>query len=529
MKINYKYILGLALIFIASGLVFQSCTKNFEDINTDPYSPIDSDLEADFVVIGEPIKEAQMNFYTFNPVWVMQLQQNLIGDVYSGYMMPPTPFAGNINNMTYALVNGWNGFPWSVAYSSVMNPLAKSAKNALVDAKYENFIAWGKICRVEAMHRVSDIYGPLVYSQFGLPASDGSFGYDCQEDLYSQFFTDLQEGIDVLTLYANDPDLPKVFANFDLVYGGSYTKWIKFANSLRLRLAIRISNINPALAQAEAEKSIKNSFGLLASNDENFLVDGKLPHPLNTINNAWNDVRMGASMESILGGFEDPRQSAYFQTSEIEPGVFKGIRAGIDIQAKSDYQPFSKLVDLSLVQLMTCSEVTFLKAEGALRGWDMGGTAQEFYEEGIRLSFEQYGLDATDYINNNVLSPMAYADPVADINNIDAASAVTIKWDEADDNEMKLEKIITQKWIAMFPDGQEAWSEFRRTGYPKQFPVMENNSGGTISTEDFIKRINFVDSEYNANPVGVQSALDCLDGPDNGGTNLWWDVDGGNF
>jgi hypothetical protein len=527
MKKNYKYILGMALMFIATGLFFQSCTKNFEDINTDPYGPVDSDLEADYVIIGEPFRQVQMNFYTFNPVWVFQLQQNLIGDVYSGYMMPPTPFAGNINNMTYALVNGWNGFPWSVAYENIMNPLAKVEKKAA--GKFDNFVGWAKICRVEGMHRLSDIYGPLVYSQYGIPAADGSFPYDCQESLYDQFFKDLQEGIDYLTPYANDPAAPKAFTRFDLVYNGDYASWIRFANSLRLRLAMRISKVDPARAQAEAEKSINNPFGVLTSNDQNFMVNGKLDHPLNTINNAWNDIRMGAPMESILGGLQDPREAAYFQTSEIEDGTFKGIRSGLDIKAKADYQPFSKLGDLGLVQLMTCSEISFIRAEGALRGWNMGGTAQHFYEEGIRLSFEQHGLDASDYINNDVLTPMDYTDPVNADNNIAAATDLTVKWNDADDNERKLEKIITQKWIAMFPDGQEAWSEFRRTGYPKLFPNMVNYSGGTISTDEFIKRVNFVDSEYQANPAGVAGAVECLGGADNGGTNLWWDVDGGNF
>jgi hypothetical protein len=77
----------------------------------------------------------------------------------------------------------------------------------------------------------------------------------------------------------------------------------------------------------------------------------------------------------------------------------------------------------------------------------------------------------------------------------------------------------------MYPDGQEAWSEFRRTGYPKLFPVTVNNSGGTISTEDFIKRVNFVSDEYETNPDGVATGVACLDGPDNGGTSLWWDID----
>ncbi len=527
MKKNYKYIVGLALMFFVNGLVFQSCTKNFEEINTDPYGPLDKDLEADYVIIGEPFKQVQLNFYTFNPAWVMQLQQNLIADVYSGYMMPPTPFRGNINNMTYALVNGWNGFPWSVAYENVMSPLAKVEDKAA--GKFENFVGWAKICRVEGMHRVSDIYGPLVYSQYGIPAADGSFPYDSQAQLYDQFFKQLKEGVDILTPYADDPNAVKSFTRFDLVYAGDYVKWIKFANSLRLRLAIRIAKVDPARAKTEAEAAVSNKFGLLSANDENFLVDGKLPHPLNTINDAWGDIRMNASMESILGGFNDPRESVYFQTSEITPGSFKGIRSGIAIAAKSDYVTFSKLVNLSLVQLMTSSEVSFLKAEGALRGWNMGGTAQHFYEQGITLSFAQYGLNASAYLNNSVLTPMAYTDPKNSANNIAAASNITVKWDDADNNERKLEKIITQKWIAMFPDGQEAWSEFRRTGYPKQFPVMVNLSGGTISTADFIKRINFVDSEYQANPAGVAGAVSSLGGPDTGGTNLWWDKDGGNF
>ncbi|WP_431215537.1 SusD/RagB family nutrient-binding outer membrane lipoprotein [Puia sp. P3] len=86
-----------------------------------------------------------------------------------------------------------------------------------------------------------------------------------------------------------------------------------------------------------------------------------------------------------------------------------------------------------------------------------------------------------------------------------------------------LEQIITQKWLALYPDGQEAWTEFRRTGYPKLFPVVVNNSGGTISTTGFIRRINFAQTEKNTNSGAVDAAVQLLGGPDNGGTRLWWD------
>jgi hypothetical protein len=86
-----------------------------------------------------------------------------------------------------------------------------------------------------------------------------------------------------------------------------------------------------------------------------------------------------------------------------------------------------------------------------------------------------------------------------------------------------MERIITQKWIAMFPEGQEAWTEYRRTGYPKLFPVVNNNSGGTISTDVQIRRLPFPQNEYNTNATEVNKAIQLLGGADNGGTRLWWD------
>ncbi|MGE8341579.1 MAG: SusD/RagB family nutrient-binding outer membrane lipoprotein, partial [Flavobacterium sp.] len=95
--------------------------------------------------------------------------------------------------------------------------------------------------------------------------------------------------------------------------------------------------------------------------------------------------------------------------------------------------------------------------------------------------------------------------------------------------EENLEKIITQKWIATYPDGQEAWSEFRRTGYPKLFRIKNNKSGGVISTELGVRRLPFAQSEEASNPAGVASGVTALGGPDNGATRLWWDVDAPNF
>ena len=517
-----KIMLSLsAIVLVAAGLfTFQSCTKDFEEINRDPYAATDEQLP-----VGEEFKQVLQNIYSYSPAWVTQLQQNLIGDVYSGYMMPPTPFRGNSNNMTYDLVDGWNEWPWNVAYQSVMAPLASVDRKA--GTNFPEFNAWAKICRVAAMHRVSDIYGPIIYSSYGVLTPNGGVAYDCQEVAYDLFFKDLDAAIATLTPLVNDANATANFTKFDLVYSGDITKWVKFANSLRLRLAIRISKVDATRAKIEGEKSLAHPLGVITSNDGNFLVtsaDGTT-HPLNVMDNAWNDIRMGAPMESILTGYNDPRLPKYFESSLIVPGQFKGIRLGIAIASKSDYEGFSALVDLDKVQLMTAAEVFFLRAEGALRNWNMGGTAQSLYEQGIQVSFDQYGLgSAANYIAGTTL-PAPYVDPVNAGNNAGPAGNVDVKWDDAASQETKLEQIITQKWISMYPDGQEAWSEYRRTGFPRLYPVLVNNSAGKINTQAGIKRINMPAPEYRTNKEEVTKAVQCLGGPDNGGTSLWWDVD----
>jgi hypothetical protein len=531
MKKHYKYIFSIAT---ATTLMVSSCTKNFKEYNTNPYGATNEDLLPDYGLVVAQLQEAQKTIYVYQPAWVTQLQQNLMADVYSGYMMPPTPFRGNSNNMNYDLVDGWNVWALNPAYSSsvgsVMNPI--SNVEATTKATAPDLYAMAKIIKVEAMHRVSDIFGPIMYSKYKTRADDGGYDYDSQQEAYNNFFKDLNEAIAILTPLRAQASTP-TFKNADLAYAGSYASWLKFANSLRLRLALRIVKADATKAKAEGEAALANAGGLLSAATDDFNINiGATTHPLNTINNAWADIRMGAPMESFLKGYNDPRLPKYFvpATDPAVVGQYKGIRNGIDIDAKSRYQGYSAMVTFpSKIQLMTAAEVWFLKAEAALRGWTgVGNTAKESYENGIKTSFSQYSLSAGAYINDGSSKPAAYVDPKAitpgqnDVTG-SALSTITIKWEEGDAFERKLERIITQKWISMFPEGQEAWSEFRRTGYPKLFPVVINNSGGKVSTATFIRRVNIPPDEYLTNPKGAQRAAATLGGPDNGGTRLWWD------
>ncbi len=324
------------------------------------------------------------------------------------------------------------------------------------------------------------------------------------------------------------------FIPFDMSsLGGDIAKWRKYANSLRLRLAMRIVKKDPALAKAQGELSLASNAGLLDATD--MFINTGFTNPIATISGSWGDIRMSAEMESILKGFKDNRISKYFNPAEAPSlaGAYKGIRMGIAIETKGQYIGHStvgSVVDGETMQWMSASEVHFLKAEAALRGWSGAGDAKTNYENGVKASFIQHNVAGVDaYLADNTSTPADFVDALNPVNNIAYASEVKIAYNSAGTNEEKLEQIITQKWIAMFPDGQEAWSEFRRTGYPKIFPVVINNSGGTIDTNIQIRRINFVENEKNTNAANVTTAVGYLNGPDNGGTRLWWDKAGSNF
>lgn len=530
MKNIFKYTLAS---IVAMNLT--NCTGDFESINTNPYGISQESLTQQNNHIGSRFSPLFSNVIRAEPAWNYQLQQNLNADVFSGYMTAPTPFAGNINNQTYALVNGWNGFIWSDAYDSndgngVM-PYAREIKQQVELSGDENgmkFIYLSNIIRVMAMHRISDVFGPIRYSKYNDYDTTGE--YDSQETAYKTFFADLDEAIAGLETFEDDAQ----FTAFDQSnFDGDIAKWRSFANSLRLRLAIRVSKVDPALAKNEGEKALASNAGLLEST--NMLVDmGGFVHPILTISTVWGDVCMSAEMESILKGFNDNRISKYFSApADASLGDYKGVRMGIEIEAKTQYGSHSLIgeaVEGSDKVWMTSAEVFFLKAEAALRGWSGAGDAKSNYEAGVRASFEQFGVSGVDaYLADSTSTPADFVDALNPTNNIAYASDVKIAFNDAASNEEKLEQIITQKWIAMFPDGQEAWSEFRRTGYPRIFPVVVNNSGGNIDTNIQIRRINFVDVEKNTNGANVQTAVGYLNGPDNGGTRLWWDTGAANF
>jgi hypothetical protein len=313
---------------------------------------------------------------------------------------------------------------------------------------------------------------------------------------------------------------------------------------MRLRLAIRISKVNPSLAKTQGEKAMSDPAGLISANSENFnvsLYGDKLP--MNVICFEWGDTRMGGAMESFGVGLKDDRITKYFApvtdaslVSDHPTWPYKGIHSGAFLAAKDQRLPYSTINEsfksVTSRRFFTYSEVCHLKAEAALRGWAGAGDAKTNYENGVRASFADWGAGGVDaYLADATSKPINYVDPKEPKNNFTSRSDITVAWNDADSNERKLEKIITQKWFNNFTNSLEAWVDHRRTGYPKLPYNAKNDSStdwGVIAADDFIKRMPFTTGERNNNKDGVADATSKLGGPDLISTRLWWDTGNAN-
>lgn len=525
-----------------------ACTGHFKDLNTDKTGITDEDMQIDWNHFGIPLGVIQQGIY-FNydfgkgKNWTYQLMQNLSADMFCGYMHDYKPLNGGTHNSDYNLQNGWNGTFWEYTYAYIMPQIKRLEDSTRVKQPF--FYAITKILKVEVMHRVSDYYGPIIYSNFGVLRS--VYQPDVQQDVYYSFFDDLKEAVEILDDYTDDSVGVSEFPRFDILMDGEIASWIRFANSLRMRLAIRIAMADPEKARSEFREAFNDRHGYFEESFEGAKVSTRqgYTNPLGEINRVWGEAYMNASMESILNGFDDPRRDVFFEPckedarlrdqdgrdSVVIPlkGQYRGIRQGT-MFAHPYYAALSKIyvnVNSDAI-LMTAAEVWFLRAEAALRGWtsEDAGTC---YESGVKCSFAQWQVSGVEAYLQSDNRAADYKDVFTAGNDIKARCSVTPRWDPAASSEMKLERIITQKWLAIFPEGCEAWAEQRRTGYPRLFPVKYNNSrNGCIDTEIMIRRLNFPSSIYDESAEQYEVLVKALGGDDHAGSRLWWDT-GRNF
>ena len=516
--------LFIALLFMG---VLASCTKNFETTNQNPYQITDELLKQDFNLVGSPFSGMLYELYGNQG---SQIEEDLCYDSWMGYMNTPTPFVGNVNNTTYYI--RWNSY-WGRSYGNVMSPSKQVIKLA-TDNSLPLFATWAKFIRIMSISKLTAIYGPVIYSNYG--TTSNSILYDKESDLYTRFFAQLDS---IQTDFAANKAYAG-FNKFDPTYKGSIPKWQKAVNTMRLRLAMRLAKVAPAIAKTQGEKAMADAAGLIESNADNLMISqlGNIM-PVGMICFQWDDTRMGGVIESFMVGLKDGRIGKYFSSPDAvslyadHPSVpYKGIRNGAYVDAKIDRVPYSRVsYDFNTAptrRYFTAAEVAFLKAEAALRGWAGAGDAKTNYENGVRLSFADWGAGGVDsYLADATSTPISYVDPKDARNNFAASSTITVAWNAGDSNELKLEKIMTQKWLNNFTNSLESWVDFRRTGYPKIPHVAKNDSNadwGVIPADQWIKRMPFVNAERTGSTAAVADATSKLGGPDLISTRLWWDT-----
>jgi hypothetical protein len=524
-----RFCLGVLLVGFAA-----SCTDDFTELNTDP-----KNFTQDAVTSSEYPLFVKRALYTPNYLpfdqarGPFQLSHSLFSDVYANYFATTAP---NFDSDQFDLVGGWLNGAYRYFYQRAA-PNIKFAEDTAEELGFTLENAMMKVWRVYAYHRITDYWGPIPYSNFG--NGETQVAYDSQDAIYSDFFTSLAEAITVLKSNAGGTSF---LSDNDVIFQGNVDAWLKFANTLRLRLAMRVRYVDAALAQSNAEAAVAD--GVMLSNDDNAVIDTDLnfTNSYTTITQ-WGEFRMSADIESILKGYEDPRIQTYFAPAVIpdpadDPaGVefpYEGMRNGQTAESKATINfndEASNMADPYTLggdpgpswTVMAASEAFFLRAEGALVGWAMGGTSEDLYNQGIVANHTQLGYDGTnlsgdDYVTS-ALTPASF-----DGGTTPPASTMPIAYNPGGSVEEQLEQIITQKWIALWPDSEEAYAERRRTGYPTLYNRL-NSLNPDIAVDEIPRRMTYTATEYADNTAETEAAVSSLlGGPDLGTTRLWWDV-----
>lgn len=520
-----------------------------------------------------------------------QYQFALGTDLYAQYGVLPHssfPYTGIRMTSTYNIDSKVYGGAMSI-FTNLKAPIVSLLNHPVVDSIPELKAIYLLLYNYAAIE-VCDIYGPFPYKDYLFDESVHPYQYDDVRNIYHAVVEDINQ---IVACFKHFQQKPISYQDAMAVILSTHSRlffeselhdnmnrladnWRRFANSLKLRLAMHIVKVDPITAQQWAEEAVTD--GVIEDETHEVAFRGLelgYTHPLIQINH-WNDWRMSASMESMLKSLNHPyiridenlgiidgylfnknsNPIVNKKTGEITPANSRivGIRSGTHIgesqgYSENQYVAFSKLnaenFDNAPLYLMKLSEVCFLRAEGAIRSWNMNGAAKDFYEKGIRhAGFEDrkgksasyngtnyYDAMVESYLQQEEAIPYTYIDPTGETADIESVTKIGVKWNENDDLDTKLEKIITQKYIAGFPYSLEAWTDLRRTGYPKLFEVLNaNEADGSLKQGDIIRRLYFPDRNNPEVRQDIQeTGLKALGGNDWLGTRLWWDIEKGNF
>lgn len=500
-----------------------------------------------------------------------QYVYNITVDNYAGYMVVPHNFAhggDGLLNSTYAYNQGYCDGPYG-AFLGIKNNIANMINHPMIDSIPE-LKAIGLLIFDYSAQEMVDLYGSIPYFDHKSNKESNPFTFNKMEEIYISIVDNLDTINACLKHFETRPDWYKagvqsILSQNDVIsQDKSVESWRRLANSLKLRMAVHIAKVQPDKAKKWAEEAVQA--GVIETTAQEMYLDPLMlgyTNPLSEIAISWGDTRLNASFESLLASLKHPYLEYVFEknsniiVNKDDPNDIMqantriiGLRAGIRMSPGQAYKDNFRIAYSSIkndpenpamagapLYVMKLSEVQFLRAEGDLRGWTMGGSAQQFYEEGIRNAQVEhrwiplYPNYVDEYMSLEAAVPYKYEDQYDHSNDIESVTTIGVKWNEGDSKETKLEKIITQKYIAAFPYSYEAWNDLRRTGYPKLFPVLNVEDGdGSLVQGDIIRRIPLPgrDTSVGMNDINT-SGIEALGGDDKQGTRVWWDVEGANI
>lgn len=509
-----KKILSTLCMGISVAVCFTSCDKNFEQVNTNPNATT-----------------SPTPAYIFTKAQYDGAKSNLL--LLLGTMQYTTSFNDVAGfGSKYLASQSQQSAGGFVSYPNEINEIGEVIRAVNTNPDQVNLLSAARIWRAYCFSRLTDLYGDIPYSQAGKAFTDGVFApaYDAQKDIYADLLKELDQATQAFA--TGKP----TFGNADLLYGGDITKWKKFAFSLMLRLGMRMTKVDAAMAETWVKKAIAGGV-ILADADI-----AKVPYvggqDINTNPTAltlfrgdysqadgYSNTEGGKYQENFINYLKnnkDPRLAVFsvVYTGTITPknrvadtsfALQKGMPATFGVSPGqalfSTYsEPNQKTVLLQTSPLLvyTVAETQFLLAEAALRGW-FAGSASTLYADGIRASMRQWAIIAGAAGTISTLQTETY------IKYHPLSTTGTFA--------QQMEQIYTQLWVGLFPDAQETYASYRRTGYPALVP---NNYPGNATAGRIPRRMLYPVSEQILNGTNL-SAANARQGADDFMTRIWWD------
>ncbi len=473
-----------------------SCDKDFDELNVDPTASAELDVNPKFsyLFLKSASEEYELSFTQI--LCTGQLVQQIMDQTF-----PQASIYTLREDLNYA----W----WETQYSTTIKSVVDIINQLETEGNTGSEMGIARIWKVFIFHVLVDIYGDTPYFTAGQGFLNSNFrpAYDDDQTIYMDMLNELEQGRDQI-------GATTTLGSADLVFSGDTDKWKKFANSLMLRLAMRMKNADPSSSNTWAQKAITG--GTMTSNDDiAHMVHTDGPTDLNR--NAWGtyaprypNARIGRTLYDWLANTNDPRLNVLADPAGPAAGNPYGLEndqiLAIYGETVADYATVNPAITQSSSPwiFLSYAQTALMEAELAASSGDHG-TAEAKYNSAVRAHMQMWGThyDASLAIDDATVDAYLTANPY------DAASA---------------DKMIgEQYWVASFFDFFEGFSNFRRSGYPELQPFgghdphPNNLTNGTIP-----RRLIYPPSEASKNPENYQAVLQAQ-GPNDQTVRVWWD------